>query len=70
VVECAGFQVRKQAKRPHRLRTTPWNGVPFSGAGPQAVGPPNFRIGGPKLQAWLLNSDVVMSEQIEVVWVG
>jgi hypothetical protein len=30
---------------------------------PQAVGPPYFRIGGPKLQAWLLNSDVVMSDR-------
>jgi hypothetical protein len=37
---------------------------------PSVVGPSNFRIGGPKLQAWLLNSDVVMSEQIEAVWVG
>jgi hypothetical protein len=70
VVECVGFRVRNQAKRPHWLRTTPWNGVPFSGASPQAVGPPNFRIGGPKLQAWLLNSNVVMSEQIEAVRVG
>jgi hypothetical protein len=63
VVECAGFWVWNQAKRPHRLRTTPWNGVPFSGASSQAVGPPNFRIGGPKLLAWLLNSDVVMSDK-------
>jgi hypothetical protein len=62
-VECAGFRVWNQAKRPHRLRTTPWNGVPFSGAGSQAVGPPSFRIGGPKLQAWLLNSGVVMSDR-------
>jgi hypothetical protein len=70
VVECAGFRVRNQAKWPHRLRTTPWNGVPFSRAGSEAVGPPNFRIGGPKLQAWLLNSDVVMSVQMETVRVG
>jgi hypothetical protein len=69
VVECAGFRVRNQAK-PHRLRTTPWNGVSFSRAGSQAVEPPNFRIGGPKLQAWLLNSDVVMSGQMGTVWVG
>jgi hypothetical protein len=62
-VECAGFRVRNQAKRPHRLRTTPWNGVPFSEAGSQAVGPPNFRIRGPKLQAWLLNSDVVVLDR-------
>jgi hypothetical protein len=45
VVECAGFRVRNQAKRRHRLWTTPWNGVPFSRAGSQAIGPPNFRIG-------------------------
>jgi hypothetical protein len=63
VVECAGFWVRNQAKRPHRLRTTSWNGVPFSGAGSQAVGPPNFCIGGPKLLAWLLNLGVVMSDR-------
>jgi hypothetical protein len=63
VVECAGFRVWNQAKRPHRLWTTPWNGVPFSGVGFQVVGPPNFRIGGPKLLAWLLNSDVVMSDR-------
>ena len=31
---------------------------------PLAVGPPNFRKGGPKLQAWMLNSDVVMSGQM------
>jgi hypothetical protein len=70
VVESAGFQVRNQAKRSHRLRTTPWNWVPFSRAGSQAIGPPNFCIGGPKLQAWLLNSDVVMSVQMGTVRVG
>jgi hypothetical protein len=43
VVECAGFRVWDQAKRPHRLRTTPWNGLPFSRTGPQAVGPSYFR---------------------------
>jgi hypothetical protein len=63
VVECAGFRVRNQAKLPHMLRTTPWNGVLFSGGGSQAVGPPNFRIGGPKLQAWLLNSGVIMLDR-------
>jgi hypothetical protein len=43
---------------------------PFSKAGSQAVGLPNFRIGGPKLQAWLLNSDVVTSGQMGTVrWV-
>jgi hypothetical protein len=52
------------------LRTIPWNGVSFSGAGSQAVGPPNFRIGGPKLQAWLLNLDVVMSVHMGTVRVG
>jgi hypothetical protein len=62
--------VRDQAERLHGLRTTPWNGVPFSRAGPQAVRPPNFRIRGPKLQAWLLNSDVVMSDRWELYgWV-
>jgi hypothetical protein len=70
VVEYAGFRVWNQAKRPHRLWTSPWNGVPFSRAGSQAVGPPNFCIGGPKLQAWLLNSDVVTSGQMGTVWVG
>jgi hypothetical protein len=63
VVECVGFRVWNQAKRSHRLRTTPWNGIPFSGVGSQAVRPPNFRIGGPKLLPWLLNSDVVMSDR-------
>jgi hypothetical protein len=43
VVECVGFRVRNQAKRPHRLRTTPWNGVPFSRVGSQAVEPSCFR---------------------------
>jgi hypothetical protein len=70
VVECASFRVRNQAKRPHRIRTTPWNGVLFSGASSQAVGPLNFHTGGPKLQAWLLNSDVVMSVQMGTVRVG
>jgi hypothetical protein len=42
VVECAGFWVRDQAKRPHRLRTTLWNGLPLFRAGPQAVGPSCF----------------------------
>jgi hypothetical protein len=70
VVECAGFRVRNQAKRPHRLRTTPWNGIPFSGPGSQVVGPPNFHIEGPKLQAWLLNSDVVMPVHMGSVRVG
>jgi hypothetical protein len=52
------------------LRTIPWNELPFFGTGPQAVGPPCFRKGGPKLQAWLLNSDVVMSGQMGTVRVG
>jgi hypothetical protein len=56
--------VRDQAERLHGLQNTPWNEVSFSRAGPQAVGPPNFRIKGPKLQAWLFNSDVVTSGQI------
>jgi hypothetical protein len=43
VVECAGFRVRNQAKQPHRLRTTPWNGLLFSRTGSQAVGPSCFR---------------------------
>jgi hypothetical protein len=43
VVECAGFRVWDQAKRPHRLRTSPWNGLPFFRTGPQAVGPSYFR---------------------------
>jgi hypothetical protein len=43
--------VRDQAERLHGLRTTPWNEIPFSRAGSQAIGPPNFRIGGPRLQA-------------------
>jgi hypothetical protein len=51
-------------------RTTPWNGLPFFGTGPQAVRPPSFRKGGPKLQAWLLNSDVVMLGQMGTVRVG
>jgi hypothetical protein len=55
--------VRDQAERLHGLRTTPWNAIPYSRAGPQDVGPPNFRIRGPKLQAWLLNSDAVMSDR-------
>jgi hypothetical protein len=55
--------VRDQAERLHGLQTTPWNGVPFSRSGPQAVRPPYFRIMGPKLQAWLLNSDVIMSDR-------
>jgi hypothetical protein len=44
--------------------------VPFSRVGPRAVGPPNFRKGGSKLQTWLLNSDVVMTGQMETVRVG
>jgi hypothetical protein len=32
-------------------RTTPWNELPFFGTGSQAVGPPSFRKGGPKLRA-------------------
>jgi hypothetical protein len=44
VVECAGFWVRNQANRPHRLWTTPWNELPFFRAGPQVVGPSCFRI--------------------------
>jgi hypothetical protein len=36
VVECAGFWVRNQANRPHRLRTILWNGHPFFRTGPQA----------------------------------
>jgi hypothetical protein len=35
-VECVGFQIRNQANRPHRLRTTPWNGHPFFRTAPQA----------------------------------
>jgi hypothetical protein len=31
--------------------------------GPQAVGLPYFRIRGPKMQAWLLNLDVGMSDR-------
>jgi hypothetical protein len=30
--------VRDQAERLHGLRTTPWNGVLFSRAGPKVVG--------------------------------
>jgi hypothetical protein len=30
---------------------------------PQAVGHPYFRIRGPKLQAWLFNSDAAMSDR-------
>jgi hypothetical protein len=37
---------------------------------PQAVGPPSFHKEGPKLQAWLLNSDVVMSGQMGTVRLG
>jgi hypothetical protein len=55
--------VQDLAERLHGLQSTLWNGVPFSRAGPQAVGPPYFRISGPKLQAWLLNSNVVMSDR-------
>jgi hypothetical protein len=62
--------VRDQAERLHGLRTTPWNGVPFFRVGSQAVGPPNFRIGGPRLQAWLLNSDIVTLGQIGTIRVG
>jgi hypothetical protein len=47
--------VHDLAERLHGLRTTLWNGVPFSRAGTQAVGPPHFRVRGPKLQAWLFN---------------
>jgi hypothetical protein len=43
--------VQDLAERLHGLRTTLWNGVPFSRAGPQAVGPLYFHIRGPKLQA-------------------
>jgi hypothetical protein len=43
---------------------------PILWAGSQVVGPPNFRIGGPKLQAWQLNSDVVMPVQMGSVRVG
>ena len=62
--------VRDQDERLHGLRTTPWNEVPFSRADPQAVRPPNFRIGGPRLQAWLLNSDIVTLGQIGTIRVG
>jgi hypothetical protein len=43
VVEYAGFRVRDQAKRPHKLRTSPWNELPFFRTDPQAVGPSCFR---------------------------
>jgi hypothetical protein len=43
VVECAGFRVWDQANRPHRLRTTPWNGLLFFRTDPQDVGPSCFR---------------------------
>jgi hypothetical protein len=55
--------VQDLAERLHGLRTTLWNGVPFSRAGPQTVIPPYFRIRGPTLQAWLFNSDVAMSDR-------
>jgi hypothetical protein len=55
--------VQDLTERLHGLQTTLWNGVPFSRAGPQAVGPPHFRVRGPKLQAWLFNSDVAMSDR-------
>jgi hypothetical protein len=35
-MECAGFRVRNQANRPHRLWTTPWNRHPFFRTGPHA----------------------------------
>jgi hypothetical protein len=60
---CFGPAHQARPKCTPILWATPWNRVPFSGAGSQAVGPPNFRIGGPKLQAWLLNSDVVVSDR-------
>jgi hypothetical protein len=34
--------VRDQAKRPHRLWTTPWNELLFFRTGPQAIGPSCF----------------------------
>jgi hypothetical protein len=43
---------------------------PFFRVGSQAVGPPNFRIGGPRLQAWLLNSDIGTLGQIGTIRVG
>jgi hypothetical protein len=55
--------VQDLAERLHGLRTTLWNGVLFSRAGPQAVGPPYLCIRGPKLQVWLFNSDVAMSDR-------
>jgi hypothetical protein len=55
--------VQDLAERLHGLQTTLWNGVPFSRAGPQAVGPPYFCIRGPKLQSWLFNLDVAMSDR-------
>jgi hypothetical protein len=36
--------VQDLAERLHGLRTTLWNGVPFSRAAPQAIGPPHFRV--------------------------
>jgi hypothetical protein len=69
VVECAGFRVWDQAKRPHRLRTTPWNGLPLFRAAPgcRAL---LLSQRGPKLQAWLFNSDVIMSDGMGTVRVG
>jgi hypothetical protein len=55
--------VQDLAEQLHGLQATLWNGVPFSRAGPQAVRPPHFRVRGPKLQAWLFNSDVAMSDR-------
>jgi hypothetical protein len=38
---------------------------------PQAVGPPYFRIRSPKLQAWLFNLDVAMSDKWKLYgWVS
>jgi hypothetical protein len=63
-VQAFGYETRLSG---HIGSGPPWNGVPFSRASSQAVGPPNFRIGGPKLRAWLPNSDVVMSGQMGTV---
>jgi hypothetical protein len=50
-----------------QLRTTLGDKYPFSRTGPKAAGPPLPRD--PKLQAWLLNLDVIIPARVGTVWV-
>jgi hypothetical protein len=63
VVECAGLGygtgLSGYAAPDHSMERDP-----ILQSGPLGYRTPCFRSGGPKLQAWLLNSDVIMSTRM------